>query len=224
MTRYAIYYAPRPEEDLARFGECWLNADPALRTPAFSIAELREITAEPRRYGFHGTLKSPFALAEGTTERELANAVASFARQQPSFVIPSLTLAFVGTFIALIPEERVPALDSLAADCVRFFDRFREPPPESELARRRRAGLTPRQEEMLTRWGYPHVFEEFRFHLTLTGKLNDEMRTAVMEMLMPLTAHFWRVPVPVRDLTIFIEDSAGAPFRVLARYPLAGAG
>jgi hypothetical protein len=39
----------------------------------------------------------------------------------------------------------------LARDCVLEFDRWRAPPRADELARRRAAGLTARQETMLLR-------------------------------------------------------------------------
>ena len=40
---------------------------------------LAEITAEPRLYGFHGTLKAPIVLADGVSERDLLEAVGNFA-------------------------------------------------------------------------------------------------------------------------------------------------
>jgi hypothetical protein len=45
----------------------------------------RELTAEPRRYGFHATLKAPFRLAAGLSADELFQAVAALADTlQPS--------------------------------------------------------------------------------------------------------------------------------------------
>ena len=51
---------------------------------------------------------------------------------------------------------------------------FARPPGAAELERRRKAGLSAAQEKMLLRWGYPYVLDEFRFHLTLTGRLQPE--------------------------------------------------
>jgi hypothetical protein len=74
------------------------------------------------------------------------------------------------------------------------LDAFRAPPDESELAKRRKAGLSARQEAMLTRWGYPYVMDDFRFHLTLTGRLPraDRRRVAALieARLPPLPAPF----------------------------------
>ncbi len=46
---------------------------------AFTAERLAEITADPRLYGFHGTLKAPIALADGVTERDLLEAAGNFA-------------------------------------------------------------------------------------------------------------------------------------------------
>ena len=67
--------------------------------------------------------------------------------------------------------EPSAALQALADACVEQLDRFRAPPSDAELARRRRASLTPRQDAMLVRWGYPYVFDTWFFHMTLTRRL-----------------------------------------------------
>lgn len=229
-ARYALYYAPRPDEPLAAFGRRWLGRDvetatdvEPLRVEGLSPDELGRITADPRHYGFHGTLKPPFALASGRTERELLDAVTEFAHSRPAFVIEALRLAELGDFIALVPAGPYAALSAVAAHCVRDFDRFRAPADAAELAKRRAARLSPRQDELLVRWGYPYVMEEFRFHLTLTGNLAAPLRDTVRATLAPLTAPLCGVPVPVRDIVVFQQPERNAPFRVLARVPLAPA-
>ncbi|HEX9463788.1 MAG TPA: DUF1045 domain-containing protein [Alphaproteobacteria bacterium] len=225
MPRYALYYAPRPDEALARFAASWLGRDPerdgAVVQPlvgGLASARLAEITAEPRRYGFHGTLKPPFDLAPSATlERLLADA-AAFASQRRPIELPRLTLKAIGGFLALVPDHH-PALDALAADCVSDFDAFRAPPDPADVARRRQAGLSARQDELLARWGYPYVMDEFRFHLTLTGSLEAPERAVVERVLEPLVAPFSAAPLPVRDLVLFVQDSRDRPFRILARFP-----
>ena len=167
-------------------------------------------------------MKPPFALAPGRTVEELLEAAAAFARRRPSFAIDRLELRVISGFIALVPQAKTPALDALAADCVRDFDRFRAPADAGELARRRAAGLTPRQDELLVEWGYPYVMEEFRFHLTLTGRLAEPLRGTILGALQPLTAPLCAAPVVVRDIVIFRQPDRTAAFSVLARYPLAG--
>ena len=230
MRRYAIYFAPTPDEPLARFAHGWLGRDPesgeTYRQPAIpdiSAKRLDEITADPRHYGFHGTLKAPFPLVSGKTEDDLVAAVSVFAAGWRAFRVDGLTLKAIGRFLALVPSEASPALEDLAADCVRTFDRFRALASADELTRRRAAGLSPRQDEYLMRWGYPYVLEEFRFHLTLTGSLDEPEHSVVKRKLEELTASFCALPLVIRDLAIFTQDDRAVPFRVLARLPLAGA-
>ena len=225
-VRYALYCAPRPDEALAAFARGWLGYDPdtghAVRpTPADSLpAELRlRAVTEPRRYGFHGTLKAPFALAAGITEAELLRATAGFARRR-SPVTMRLELKALAGFLALVPADPAPGLVDLAADCVRDFDRFRAPPDSATLARRRAAGLSERQDVLLVRWGYPYVLEEFRFHMTLTGALPDGERDLVRDTLIALAGPLWQALVSIRDLVVFIQPAPAAPFRVLQRVAL----
>src|SRR5271163_1509402 len=97
--RYAIYFAPDPGSALARVGAEWLGYDvaagasvPQPQISGISSVRLYEITEEPRRYGFHATLKPPFALAEGTAAGELDEAVAALANGVPTFIAPKLRL------------------------------------------------------------------------------------------------------------------------------------
>ncbi|HYD04989.1 MAG TPA: DUF1045 domain-containing protein [Reyranella sp.] len=229
-ARYALYYAPRPEEALAVAASQWLGWTPdngrARALPASTGLDpqrLGEIVAEPRRYGFHGTLKPPMALVDDVTEADLLAAVGRFAATQRAFTAPSLTLAALSDFLALVPTTRSPELQDLADRCVIEFDEFRRPADEAELARRRKNGLTPRQDELLLRWGYPYVLEEWRFHLTLTGRLADEAeRTAVMNALRQRFRSLIDRPLPVRDLCIFRQSAPERPFTVLARFRLGG--
>lgn len=229
MRRYAIYYAPRPNEPLARFARSWLGRDAEMDVPceqvkvdAISPARLQEITADPRHYGFHGTLKPPFALAEGMSEKNLLSDILLFAADRKPVEIERIVLKKIGGFLALVPDEPSEDLNKLAADCVRSFDRFRVPSTEAELQRRRAAGLSKRQDKLLVKWGYPYVFDQFRFHLTLTGTLEKSERQRVRDVLRELTAQVCANPILVRDLVIFTQDDRQSPFRILARFPLAG--
>src|SRR6185369_16300623 len=109
--------------------------------------------------------------------------------------VPALRFAMIGHFMALVPDGRFAALDALAADCVRLFDRFRGAPDPAELARRRAAQLSARQEQLLSEWGYPYVMEEFRLHLTLTGGLDTADQTLLTPILTRLTAPYCGTPV-----------------------------
>jgi putative phosphonate metabolism protein len=225
--RYAIYFAPRPGSPLARFGAEWLGYDVASGTtlPQPVLAEidterLQSITAEPRRYGFHATLKPPFALAEGSTAERLDEAVAALARAEAEFDAPPLRLSCISGFWALTLSAPCPSLQALANRCVSALDRFRAPLSPAELARRRRARLTSRQDELLARWGYPYVMDEFRFHMTLTARLDAAEGAVVARTLEPLVAPLCREPLAIDALSLFHQPSRDAPFRLIVRYPL----
>ena len=96
------------------------------------------------------------------------------------------------------------------------FDRFRAPLDAAEAARRRRAGLNCREEALLLRWGYPFVMDAFRFHLTLTSRL-DEAGLAQERAFAEAMLNGVAAPLFVDAVTVMVEPAAGAPFRVLRR-------
>jgi putative phosphonate metabolism protein len=228
--RYAVYYAPRAAEGLAVAAGQWLGISPEggrlRRQPlvsGFSPERLADITTDPRVYGFHGTLKAPIALIDGVNEREFVDAVGRFAVTLRAVTVPSMVLAELGSFLAMVPAERCTELQDLADRCVVEFDEYRRPADEAELARRRASGLTARQDALLLRWGYPYVLEEWRFHLTLSGRIEDAAeRAAVMAILRKRFSGFVDRPLQVRDLCVFRQAAPGRPFTVLARFRLGG--
>jgi putative phosphonate metabolism protein len=231
QPRYAIYYAPERGSALAGFGDSWLGRSaetgpaPRLPVPGVPRAVLDAATREPARYGFHATLKPPFRLAPGVSPDQFLDRVGSFARTQAPVCAPPLELTAIASFLALAPESTSPDLYRLAANCVVFFDVFRRPPDDKELARRRAQGLTPRQEALLTRFGYPYVLEEYRFHLTLTGKVSDAaLRERLFTALGRLVQPFRDQALEVRELCVFEQSGPEQDFALIRRFPLQGAG
>lgn len=227
-VRYALYAAPPPESALWRFGSSVIGYDAALAMDAafpegyaFEAPDWSHLTNDPRRYGFHGTLKAPFALAEDRSESELVDAAAAFAESRRTFVVPRLQVSLLKAFVALVPAAPCEALDILAADCVRHFETFRAPLSASDRARRLAAPLTDRQKDHVDAWGYPYVFEDFRYHMTLTGALPDDrrepVRAALAALYEPLAA-----PFPVDALAVFRQERREDRFTVLARLPFSG--
>lgn len=227
--RYAIYFTPPSGDALLKVAANWLGRSaysgeavraPAIRTlPADDIAAL---TAEPRRYGFHGTLKAPFRLDEAYQESDLLSALMYFASSSAPFVIPRLKLQNIGPFFALVPKQPVAELNQLANDIVVSFDRFRAPLRDSEIARRRPERLSDAQRQNLDRWGYPYVFEEFRFHMTLTGPVEEKQRPQVERTLNDFFAPVLEDQVEVANLALFVEPEKGAPFEIHSLHPMTG--
>ncbi len=221
-TRFAIYYVPQQSE-LAEFGARWLGWDilHGEVTPPFDITGLAEITTPPRKYGFHATLKPPFRLAAGYTQEDLAQAVADLAQATPAGHTDGLRLSVIGRFLALTPEGPTQSIDHVAASCVQALDPFRAAPSAAELTRRRQAGLSPRQEALLVAWGYPYVLDEFRFHLTLSGRLQssdiETWRAEVENALPPLPE-----PFNLDRLALAGEREIDGHFEVIQTYALSG--
>jgi putative phosphonate metabolism protein len=227
--RYAVYFAPAAGSALDRFGSAWLGRDlvtgAALAQPSLAgiaPARLAAITEAPRHYGFHATLKPPFALSPQHCAADLLSAVAAFANRQAPVAAPPLCLGRLAGFLALVLSAPSDGVASLAAACVAAFEGFRAPAPAEEVARREAAGLSPRQRALLYRWGYPYVMEEYRFHMTLTGRLDAAEADAVAAALAPLVAPLEGKPLVIDALSVFVQDDRGRPFRLAARYPLAG--
>jgi putative phosphonate metabolism protein len=229
LGRYAIYWAPPADSMLATFGRSWLGRDTEGRAPSprpaidgLHPAGLDALTAEPRRYGLHATLKPPFGLAEGSSPSALIGALAEFAAAANPLLLPTLRLCRVERFLALTPSMPCPALDNLAARCVTHFDHFRRPASPAALARRRAAGLSEREEEYLLRWGYPYVLDRFRFHVTLTGPLEASEAERLMPPLAVLSQPATMMPILLADFALFHESVPGAPFRLIERFAFRG--
>jgi hypothetical protein len=130
-----------------------------------------------------------------------------------------LRVATLGAFTALVPHAAPPELGLFAAECVAAFEPFRAPLTEAETARRRPERLSPRGRALLERWGYPYVFEAFRFHMTLTDALAEEAREPWRARL--AAAYGAGAPLVLDALSVLRQDGAG-PFRVLRRLTLGG--
>lgn len=219
--RYAIYYLP-PAGPLADFGAAWLGWDVARGAPAEqpAVEGLRAATGTPRKYGFHGTLKPPFRLAEGRDAAGLHTATERLAAAVAPVTLDGLVLGGLGHFLALVPQGDAPALAELAGRCVADLDAFRAPPPAAELDRRRAAGLTAPQEAHLTRWGYPYVFDQFRFHMTLTGGLDPQ---GLQRFRQEIALRLPSLPAPyVIDSIALAGQRADGMFETIHRYALTG--
>lgn len=220
-ARFAIYYVP-PEGPLADFGATWLGWDVVTgrEAPQFDLPGLHDVTMTPRKYGFHATLKPPFRLKDGHTLGGLEHGLATVAGSLMPAVCDGLQVTPLGRFLALTPHGPVDDLRRVADTCVRALDDFRAPPEEAELARRRKAGMTKRQETLLAQWGYPHVFEEFRFHMTLTGRLTAE-KMAFWTQILEESAPPLPKPFVIDQIALCGERGDGR-FEIIHRYTLAG--
>lgn len=229
FTRYALYYAPPADHPLSIFAASWFGWDAAaacavpLETPdGLTAQKQQEAVQTPKRYGFHGTLKPPFHLADGRSYDNLDQALDGVAAKLAPVDMGGFALKRLGGFLALSPINPPPGLGALAETLVEAFDDFRKAPSAEELAKRRAKGLTPRQDELLDRWGYPYVFDEFRFHLTLTGNLDAAQLDRVAKALDPVLTDMLSTPLTVGDIALFGDPGGGQCFQLIKRFPLLG--
>jgi putative phosphonate metabolism protein len=225
--RYAIYYVPEPGGGFDRFGAELLGYDVFTgEDVAFpygilrSAPDWRELTRDPRKYGFHATLKAPHPLAPGKSEAELLGACDAFARTPRPIPVIRPVVGSISGFIAVVPANPSPELQKLAADCVREFDSFRAPLASEERARRKPSMLTPRQRKHLDRWGYPYVMEDFRFHMTLTGRLAAERHEPVLTMLKDRFSALDLETLSIDRIAVLRQDDADSRFRIAGDYVL----
>ena len=228
--RFALYFAPDDSSAWRDFGALWLGRDAATGSDVDQAAidgvdahTFRALTAAPRRYGFHATLKAPFALATGATKAALAKELARFCAARLPLQMPPLEVARLDDFLALVPVARETRINELAADCVRAFDSFRAAPEPEEIERRRRKGLSTRQDRYLIEWGYPYVLADYRFHMTLTGGLDGVSPhhvAAVLAAARTMLAGLAGEPLWLDAICLFDEPDEASPFRLVARFPL----
>jgi putative phosphonate metabolism protein len=225
--RYAIYYAPAPGGDLDRFGAHLLGYDafgggdlPFADGIEQMVPDWGELTQDPRKYGFHATLKAPMPLAPDATETELLAACETFAGTPRAIPVIRPVVDSISGFVTVVAAERSPELERLAADCTRDFDSFRAPLTPEDRARRNPDKLTPRQRDHLDRWGYPYVMEDFRFHLTLTGRLDAVRRAAIVPILQRRFAALGIMTLAIDRIALFRQDDAEARFRIVGHYAL----
>ena len=226
MKRFAVYYAPRQGAFASRTA-AWLGWDPQAGREVAQPdlpglpAPAAELTRDARKYGFHGTLRAPFRLGEGASPDDARAAVEALAARLAPVTCDGLRMMDLHGFLALIPQGCEAALQALAAAVVEGTDPLRAPLTGAEIARRKPDQLSPRQRELLHRWGYPFVMEEFQFHLTLTDQLPQDQRAPLSAALRDHLAPVLPRPFVIEDLCLFGEDTQGR-FHLLHRAPLSG--
>ncbi|MGF6731873.1 putative phosphonate metabolism protein [Paraburkholderia youngii] len=217
-ARFALYYAPSCESAWWQAGSTWLGRDaqsgerctqpqpPGLTRP------LAALTDSPRRYGWHGTLVAPFRLGAGVTQHDVLAAARAWALGRQPFALP-VEAATLGDFVALRPADAdgETRIRELASNALESLDGLRARPSAADLERRLAAPLTERQRALLLQWGYPYVFDEFRFHMTLSSSLADPDERATL-------LAWWRErapalgPLAVDQAALFVEPAPGEPF------------
>jgi hypothetical protein len=158
-------------------------------------------------------------LEDGTAIEDLLAAARHFAAERTAFEARPLQVSGLSKWVAFTLSSPSADMTKLAADCVRAFEPFRAPLTEADIARRRQSGLTPRQDEQMLTFGYPFIFEDFRFHMTLAGPLEPEEKAALVEKLRSKTATIESQPLYVDAITLYEQPDRDSPFVLTERFP-----
>jgi hypothetical protein len=211
--RYAVYFCPAAGSGLDTFGREWLTTT---AVPGIAPADWHVLLADVRRYGWHATLRAPFALADDVSYDDLRRKVIAIAQQTDAFELP-LKLDELAGFLALRPAADETAINSLAEQCVRTLNTLRAPLDEAVL-QRRAAGLDNVELSLLNQFGYPYVLERYRFHMTLSAPASAGEEQASRAWLSSKVATL--PPAQIDALTICRERAPGKDFEMLERIPL----
>lgn len=222
--RYAVYFCPSPDSDWGLAGAQWLGrcaitgkTSQQLEILGIDSELFRSLTSDPKRYGWHATLKAPFKLAPEHEVGDLLLKLHQLAKSLKPFDLPKLEVSSVGGFLSLRPKIASDELDAAAAMCVRDLQSFSLPLTEEELTRRRnKAELTPEQDKLLVDWGYPWVLDEFNFHFSLTGSLDSVDAKTEKKLIQAAKHHFQNLSICRFDrIALVIEPEAGKDFEVI---------
>lgn len=218
--RYAIYFSPADDSELDIFGATVLRrrasdakawSHPALPVEFPSTVCWNSKTQTPSHYGFHATIKAPFALSEGQTIDRLQDDLATYCASQKPIPLPGLAPSRSCRYHSLAFEQQPEQLRLMAKECVQQFEPFRAPLTETDIKRRNPSSLTPRQQGYLEQYGYPHVLDDFNFHMTLSGA-NDTSDTDYLQWLNQLYESIVKQTPMLDRLCIFHQPDRNTAF------------
>jgi hypothetical protein len=227
--RCAVFFVPNMQSIWWQagchwLGRCALTNQPATQPTLAGISQANQwaLTADPRRYGWHATLKAPFKILPGETITSVVSALRALAKTLPAFDLPALQVSQQDGYLSLRPEGDLSHINRTAASCVMSIHHLAAPLDNADLERRRQAPLTPMQDQLLMAWGYPYVLEAFQFHMSLTGRLEGLSDKVIATWHHAAQTHFENLGVCRFDqLALFIEPERGADFRLIEVVELA---
>lgn len=223
--RYAIYYVPHYETELAEFGKTWFGydlseGDTDRNLYGLSADLVREVTRQPARYGLHATLKAPFNLDEGCSLEQLLQKTEQFCKKRKKFSLGNLKIGWHGNTMVLVEGQHDHRINQFASRCVLDFEDFRAPLTVKERTRRLEQNLNLHQRLMLEELGYPYVLSEFRFHITLTKNMTEDEKVQVVPALQPVLNSILGNPCDIDGIAIVGDPGNNQPFQMIEYFEL----
>jgi hypothetical protein len=147
--------------------------------------------------------------------------IASIAQAHKPVPLHGLVMQYEGECLAFTLDNPMDAVAAVASHCVQDLRPLSAPLTPVDIARRRRAELSSQQDAYMLQWGYPYVFEEFRWHMTLSGPLTHHSAMQREHFRLGALQHFESLPPMSLDgLALFRESAPGDAFEYVARWPL----
>ena len=236
MTNYkrvAIYFLPKKNSSLENFGKNLLGRDinkkkkiSLTRRQKYFINrgftyfdELKDYCEEPAKYGFHATLKAPFRLKRNVKTKNFYDVISHIAAQHSRFKIKGLKIVYSKKFTFIISRKPNKLLINLENDLVKHLDTFRAELNKTEIKKRIPDSLTFKQNKYLKEWGYPFVFDQFKFHMTLMNQNNNKLSNKQKLELEKLIYKISNNVIEFNEISLLGENKNGH-FEEIKRFKL----
>ncbi len=224
--RYALSFSPSVSSQLFQAGSHWLGRNTYSgenisqpQVQGISADRLWELTSYARYYGLQAVIRFPFRLAAEVTLETFFEELEKFAVQQTPLVVSPLKIdQDVGVFY--LETEHLPnRLLHLTGDAVKIINRLSAPLTPSEYARLKAGILSTQEKQNLQNWGYPYVFNQYRFRIWLTSHINH---TAEKEVIYSALNRYFSAtcadPLMIDAISLFVENGPGEPLRFFHRF------
>ncbi len=214
FERYAVYWVPKRDDALARFGASWMGwcAERGVRRPRTMLAgisiDIPTVTRQLWLHGFHAVLKAPFCPRDGRGRFSVEHVLGRLSEDSSAFELPRLQLAVVQRRVVLVSTQSCPALDDLITRIGGAMAAL-DPAATDNGA----SSTTGRVVQ------FPAV-SAHRFLLPLTDPLDPEAAREVLEALQPIVEPMLAQPRRLHDVALMGDPGGGRPLRVLELYEL----
>ena len=236
MTNYkrvAIYFLPKKNSSLENFGKNLLGRDinkkkkiSLTRRQKYFINrgftyfdELKDYFEQPAKYGFHATLKAPFRLKRNVKTKNFYDVISHIAAQHSRFKIKGLKIVYSKKFTFITSRKPNKLLINLENDLVKHLDTFRAELNKTEIKKRIPDSLTFKQNKYLKEWGYPFVFDQFKFHMTLMNQNNNKLSNKQKLELEKLIYKISNNVIEFNEISLLGENKNGH-FEEIKRFKL----
>lgn len=236
MTNYkrvAIYFLPKKNSSLENFGKNLLGRDinkkkkiSLTRRQKYFINrgftyfdELKDYCEQPAKYGFHATLKAPFRLKRNVKTKDFYDVISHIAAQHSRFKIKGLKIVYSKKFTFITSRKPNKLLINLENDLVKHLDTFRAELNKTEIKKRIPDSLTFKQNKYLKEWGYPFVFDQFKFHMTLMNQNNNKLSNKQKLELEKLIYKISNNVIEFNEISLLGENKNGH-FEEIKRFKL----